>query len=198
MPRHTCGPAPNVRCAIEEALRWEPPPPLQHLRPEQRRRQRPARMVLGALLLQQGAPHDGAHDVLVDRRRDTLGIGQHRVALVVSEHRHPRHVDVRCQRLGDRVADHHAVFLPCLAQPLVHVLDRHQQPVLQLGRVELLQRGAVGHEAVTVSVSRPDRSSVPGIAPDATPSRHTSTPPTMTELIPCASATKRGAPAGKS
>jgi hypothetical protein len=39
---------------------------------------------------------------------------------------------------------------------------------------------------------------VPGIAPVAVPSRQTSTPPTMTELIPQESATKRGAPEGKS
>ena len=120
------------------------------------------------------------------------------MTLVVAEHRHPRHVDVLRRSLDDRIADHHPMFLPCLAQPLVHVLDGHQQPVLQPGRVELLQRRPVGHEAVTVSVSRPDRSTVPGIAPVATPSRHTSTPPTHTDVIPFASATKRGAPAGKS
>jgi hypothetical protein len=39
---------------------------------------------------------------------------------------------------------------------------------------------------------------VPGIAPVAAPSRQTSTPPTITEVIPYASATKRGAPEGKS
>jgi hypothetical protein len=98
------------------------------------------------------------------------------------------------------IADHHAMFLPRVAQCLVHVLDRHQQPVLQLGWAELLERRRVRHDAVTVSVSvsRPDRNTVRGIAPLATPSRHTSTPPTHTELIPCASATKDGAPASKS
>ena len=111
-------------------------------------------------------------------------MGQHGLALVVAEHRHPRHVDVLRRGFDDRVADHHTMLFACLAQFLVHVLDRHQQAVLQFGGVELLQRRAVGHEAVTVSVSRPDRRMVPGIAPVAAPSRQTSTPPTMTELIP--------------
>ena len=70
------------------------------------------------------------------------------MALVVAEHRHPGHVDVLRRSLDDRIADHHPMFFPCLAQSLVHVLDGHQQPVLQFGRVELLQRRAVRHEAV--------------------------------------------------
>jgi len=96
------------------------------------------------------------------------------------------------------IADHHAMFLPRVAQCLVHVLDRHQQPVLQLGWAEFLERRHVRHDVDTVSVSRPEGSTVPGIAPLATLSRHTSTPPTHTDVIPCASATKHGAPASKS
>src|SRR6202162_4913480 len=90
--------------------------------------------------------------------------------------------------------------LACLAQSLVHVLDRHQQPGPQFGRVELVERCPVRHRvsADTVSVSRPDRSTVPGIAPVATPLRQTSTPPTHTDVIPHASATSRGGPAGRS
>ena len=120
------------------------------------------------------------------------------MAFVVAEHRDACHVDVLRRVLEDRAADHHAMLLARIAEFLVHVLDGHQQPVLQLGRVELLQRRPVRHDAVTVSVSRPDRSTVPGIAPVAAPSRQTSTPPTHTDVIPFASATKRGAPAGKS
>jgi hypothetical protein len=76
------------------------------------------------------------------------------------------------------------MLFPCHAQFLVHVLDSHQQTVLQLRGIELLQRRPVRHDAVTVSVSRPERSTVPGIAPVAVPSRHTSTPPTHTDVIP--------------
>src|SRR6185312_15608814 len=123
---------------------------------------------------------------------------EHRLALVVAEHGHPRHVEVLRWCLDDWVADHHPMLFPCEAQLFVHVLDCHQQAVLQLGGVELLQRRAVGHDAVTVSVSRPDRSTVPGSAPVAAPSWHTSVPATHTDVIPFASATKRGAPAGKS
>jgi hypothetical protein len=79
----------------------------------------------------------------------------------------------------------------------VHVLHGHQQPVGQLAGIELLERGSA-HDAVTVSVSRPERNTVPGIAPVAAPSWHTSVPATHTDVIPVASATKRGAPAGKS
>jgi hypothetical protein len=152
--------------------------------------------MLGSLEFEQGAAHDRAHDLVVNRRREVVGVGQHRLALVVPQHRHPEVADLPGADFGEGVSHHDPMSGVRLAQPLVHVLDLHEQPALQLGRVELVGRGI--HEADTVSVSRPDRSTVPGRAPVAAPSRQTSTPPTHTEVIPYASATKRGAPAGRS
>ena len=50
---------------------------------------------------------------------------------------------------------------------------------------------------VTVSVSRPDRSTVPGRAPVASPSTTVSTPLTYTRSTPIDAATMRGAPSGQ-
>ena len=123
-------------------------------------------------------------------------MGEHRLALVVAEDRNPEIANRPGADLGEWISHHHPVSGLRLTEPLVHVFDLHEQPALQLGRVELLGRRV--HEAGTVSVSRPDRSTVPGRAPVAVPSRHTSTPPTSTDVIPWASATNRGAPEGRS
>ena len=100
------------------------------------------RAVLGSFEFQQGAAHDRAHDLVVDRRREGVGMGQHRLALVVPEHRHAEIADLPGADLGEGVSHHHPMSARASRSRSCTFSTCMQQPVLQLGRVELLESGS--------------------------------------------------------
>ena len=51
--------------------------------------------VLGALEFEQGAAHHRTHDLVVDRRRERVGFGEHGAALVIAQRGYPGQAQVR-------------------------------------------------------------------------------------------------------